>query len=154
MRSVADLKVRSLFKTALKLCVTLGSFKSLEPGMYNCGNFKSIECFFFNYSDGILLTFGTLAAILPAAIQTSICPSGRIFLQGAQGGGAESPRSSGFKVLNMLKTSVFLPKSSPTSLENRFYTTNLLYTLKMNTHCLLSESLTIWRTLTVSLSQE
>ena len=39
-------------------------------------------------------------AVLPAAIQTSIYLSGWILLQGAQGGGAESPRSSGFKGLN------------------------------------------------------
>ena len=34
-----------------------------------------------------------LAAILPNAIQTSIHPSGQIFLNGAQVQGAKSPRS-------------------------------------------------------------
>ena len=50
----------------------------------------------------VTLTLWTRAAVLPAAIQTSTFPNSQIFLQGAQGGDAKSPRSSGFKGLNWI----------------------------------------------------
>ena len=51
-----------------------------------------------------VLTLWTQAAALPATIQTSIYLSGQIFLQADQGGGVESPRSSGLKGLIMKVT--------------------------------------------------